>query len=189
MSRNCRSFWFFACSILPFTSSAALACQFSSPLRAEQISSADVVVIGKVTNYHIVRDEDSRARRREDCRKAKSFSSKRWAEEGWKALCAQKDFISDYAQFTIIISDVLKGRAPRSITATWDASTFSEPNTFPSDLRLIGLRKPDVAGGRLASNPMYKQRSRFYFVMQVPCSGAFIIPANSDFAQEVKSFL
>lgn len=162
-------------------SSSATACQFSSVLKAEQVNSADVVVIGRVTNYQVIRDEKSRAERREYLRTAKGLS-----RENRDLLSNQKDYITDYARFTLLVSEVLRGEVPKAITVTWDASTFSEPSTFPSDLRIVGLMKPDVDGGKSATNPIYRERSRFYSVLQIPCSGAFIGSLNSAFGKEVR---
>ena len=176
-----------AISGLLIMATQAGACMTFAPLKIEDVAYADVVVIGRISNYEVVLDQEVRRQRREYLAK----SSELPASEK-KRLAEQKDFLSDYARFDISVEQILAGKPPAKLTVTWNASTFGEPKTMPSGPFLIALRTP---GSRI---PPLRGPSATVFpdpepgllaVLHPPCASAFIFPVDSERAIETKKVL
>jgi hypothetical protein len=152
---------------------AATACFTMAPFKIEDVQFADVVVIGRISNYQIIRDVEFRERMlanpnlRADLRRI-------YEEPNGKLM-------SDYARFDIQSSQILKGTAPRTMTVTWDNSTFGEPDQMAPGPYVIALRNPQsqlppLRGPSATISPS-KEPERLT-VLQAPCGPAFIIPAD-----------
>lgn len=74
------------------------------------VNYADVVVVGRIANYRIVRDEAFRRRMLASPRL--SADMRRIYEDPRQSL------MSDYARFDIFVDEVLVGRTPRRLSVT-----------------------------------------------------------------------
>lgn len=143
-------------------SKPAFACMADEPIVLADVNFADVVVVGRVSNYEIVRDDPS------------------------------ERLIWDYARFTIEIDEVLVGSVPDRISVTWDNSTFEEPEELPEGPLLIALRLPSSATPPLRgpSATIFANREpRLLAVLQAPCSAPFIFDSTSDEARGIRQIL
>src|SRR4051812_10970272 len=93
-------------------SGSAHACRTFVAPTFEDVRYADVVVIGRINNYRIIRDEAFRKR----MLKSPYLS----AEMRKKYQDPKESLLPDYARFDIDVEEVLAGRAPARLTATWD---------------------------------------------------------------------
>ncbi len=90
------------------------------------------------------------------------------------------------------MDEVLAGHPPQVIPATWDNSTFAEPEAMKAVLYLIGLREPrsktpPLRGPSATILPSPEQNS--LSVLQAPCAPAFIFEATSAEAQAIQGLL
>jgi len=154
----------------------------SKDRKLADIKYADVVVVGEISNYGVILDQEMRERHQKMIAGTKST-----------ALPAKPSgFITDYARFDISVEKVLKGEAPDLITVTWDNSTFIEPETMPPGPYLIALRRTDSAQPPLRgpSATMWPSREPgLLTVLQAPCAPAFILKEASDDARSVRELL
>ena len=98
----------------------------------------------------------------------------------------------DYARFDIRVDKVLKGSPPKTLTVTWDASTFGNPKTMPAGQYVIALRDP------ASKAPPLRGPSATIFpapepgrltVLNPPCTTGFIFPSASPEAVEIGRIL
>jgi hypothetical protein len=139
----------------------AQACMVSAPLQVGDVAYADLVVTGRIANYHIVRGRGPRP-------------------------------ISDYARFEVVVDQVLKGKAGKTVSATWDNSTFAEPTRLPPGRYLVALRRsgartPPLRGPSATVFPDPERGSMV--LLQAPCAPAFMFPATSREAAAVAKVL
>lgn len=172
---------------------AASAAAFPAPTQAcrmyvgpnfEDVRYADVVVIGRIHNYRIVRDEAFRRRMLASPRLPADM--RRMYEDPRQSL------MSDYARFDIRIEEVLVGRARGRLSATWDNSTFGEPDQMPAGSYLIALRRPASAIPPLrgpSATIIPSPDPNALTLLQAPCSSAFIYQIGSEQARAVRRIL
>jgi hypothetical protein len=149
------------------------ACVVFAGIDYQDIFQADLVVVGQVSNYRIVRPKNDKGR-----------------------------IIAEYARFDIRIREVVKAAstdAPLSgdsITVTWDNSTFSEPDAMYSLPQspgfLIALRHPSsdlppVRGPSAFIAPT--PEPEHFTVFQAPCAQAFIFRMDSLVAIALRQWL
>jgi hypothetical protein len=151
----------------------AQACPFLRDINLNDIKHASVVVVGRVSHYEIVLDQTARQQRKEMLAKSPNMPP-----ELRKRLSEQKGFLSDYARFKVLVDQVLLGQAPRSITVTWDNSTFAEPERMRPGPFLIALRKAPSS-----SQP------KLLTVLQAGCAPPFIFKHESSEARAVRQLL
>ena len=163
---------------------AAQGCIVYVPPTLEDVRLADLVVIGTIENYRIVRDEASRRR---------LLAQPNLPSELRKLYENPKELIlSDYARFEIRIHNVLVGQASNSVTVTWDNSTFGEPSSMKPGPYLIALRRPKSFSPPLRgpSGTISPARDpKALTVLQAPCSSAFIYAVGSEEAEAVERIL
>lgn len=160
----------------------AYACRIAAPIALRDIEHADTVVVGRITGYEIVKDEAAREKRREQLANSPNMpATLRSLMEN------QTVFLSDYARFNVAVDEVLVGKAPMTLTVTWDNSTFGEPSEKPAGRLLIAVRagnsKPpplEVAAYREPSLPT---------ILQAPCAPPFMFGADSKEAEAVRAIL
>ncbi|MFW2829104.1 energy transducer TonB [Sphingomonas sp. ID0503] len=163
---------------------SAFACAAYLPPRLTDVSLADVVVIGRIENYRIVRDE---AFRRERLAWPKLTADMRKAYED-----PEGSLIPDYASFGVQVEKVLFGRAPSSLPVTWDNSTFGEPEEMRQGRYVLALRwprspAPPLRGPSATISP--SPEAGTMTVLQAPCSSAFIYKAESAEGQIIQFLL
>ncbi|HYD14372.1 MAG TPA: hypothetical protein VEC11_16120 [Allosphingosinicella sp.] len=133
-----RGYWIAAAGAVAITAITvpAQACVYSPPLNLEDVRHAEMVVVGRIVNYRIVRDEAARRERR--------VLEARWPGLGPQAQrrrAQRTSFLSDYASFDILVEQVLVGQAGRVVSVTWTNSTFGEPAAMPEGRYLVALRR------------------------------------------------
>lgn len=98
-------------------------------------------------------------------------------------------FSNEYARFSIDVNEALVGNPPKSISVTWNNSTFAEPKEMKPGPFLIALRNPrpdfPPSGG---SNTEVRPdpETQPMTVLQSPCAPPFIFDASSKEAQDVR---
>jgi hypothetical protein len=168
-------------------SGPAHACYVAAPLRLEDVRSAKTVVIGRISNYEIVRDRSAREERRTFLAGHPDISP-----EYRKSLEEQDGFLSDYARFDVLVEEVLAGKAPKIIRVTWDNSTFGEPESMPGGKYLVALRDPGsplppLRGPSATILPAPEPDT--LTVLQAPCAPAFIFKGASAEALAIRRIL
>lgn len=151
--------------------SPASTCRAFAALELSDIQYADVVVVGRIQKYEIVLPTDKRS----------NF---------WRAKSKSKKILSDYARFDVVVDEVLVGQPSRVISATWDNSTFAEPESMKAVPYLIALREsgsktPPLRGP--SATPLPNPEPSLLAVLQAPCAPAFIFEATSVEAETIRS--
>jgi hypothetical protein len=165
----------------------ASACFMVAERKLDDVKYASVVVIGRIVDYEIVLDQAVRKERKEMLERSADKST-----EYWRLMSEQKDFLSDYARFKVLVDEVLVGQPPRVISVTWDNSTFGEPETMKDGRYLIGLRKPGAESPPLrgpSATILPSPEPKSLTVLQAPCAPAFILEATSAEAKTIRKML
>ena len=89
----------------------AQACRMDRPIDLQDVRMAEIVVVGRISNYRIVRSG----------RPPRAMAS--------------------YARFDIQVEEVLLGTAPRRMTVSWYNSTFALPDQLATGPLLFALRR------------------------------------------------
>lgn len=150
----------------------------------EDVHFADVVVVGRVSNYQITRDQAFR--RRMLASPHLTADMRRRYEDPRESL------LPDYARFDVQVDEVLFGRAPRTLSVTWDNSTFDEPDQMAAGPYLIALRRPDSESPPLrgpSATILPSPEPRTLTLFQAPCSRAFIYEVESEQARAIREIL
>jgi hypothetical protein len=161
----------------------ARACTADAPLNLIDIGYADVVVIGRVSDYHIVRDEEFRR---------EMLSSRELSREMQQFYEGPDLLLPDYARFNIQVDEVLAGQAPATLSVTWDNSTFEEPLTMATGPFLIALRRPNSGTPPLrgpSATVLSSPDPSALTVLQAPCSTPFIFESDSEAARTIRQSL
>lgn len=101
----------------------------------------------------------------------------------------EKGFWNKYARFSIDVDEVLIGNPPKSISVTWDNSTFAMPKQMKPGPLVIALRNPrsDLPpSGRATTEAPANPETQPMTVLQSPCAPPFIFDASSKEAQDVR---
>ncbi|MCW1431588.1 hypothetical protein OLX23_20950 [Novosphingobium sp. JCM 18896] len=160
-----------------FSTEPANACIDIAPFKFEDIRYADAIVVGRISNFHVVLDQRARDDRAEMLKRpdlSPEFRAMMENQSGW---------ITDYAEFDVNVHQTITGNVPRKLVVTWDNSTFSEPEVFPAGPYLIALRRPQsmippLRGGSATVLPT--QRPDLFTVLQAPCAGVFILDSSQE---------
>jgi hypothetical protein len=155
----------------------------NATINLDDVKYADVVVVGQIMNYKIVRDHEFRRRMLSNPNLSPNM---RELYEGPGGL------ISDYARFDVQIDEVLVGKAPTTLSVTWDNSTFEEPEKMATGPFLIALRDPKSPTPPLRGPSAYvgpNPDPTALTVLQAPCSSPFIFESTSDETRTVRSIL
>lgn len=165
----------------------ASACLAMAHLELDNVKYASVVVVGRIVDYEIVLDQKIRKERKEMLERSADKST-----EYWRLMSEQTRFLSDYARFKVLVDEVLVGQPPSVINATWDNSTFGEPETMKEGPYLIALREP---GSRIpplrgpSATILASPEPGSLTVLQAPCAPAFILDATSAEAKTIRKML
>lgn len=174
----------FGLGLAAVLSTPAPACRMTVPVTLEDVRHADVVVVGRLSHYRIVRDEAFRRR---------MLASPRLSADLRKFYADPKQgVLSDYARFDITVEELLVGRASGTVSATWDNSTFGEPERIAPGRYLIALRRPNSPGLPLhgpSATILPSPDPHALTLLQAPCSGAFLYEVDSAQAQDIRRIL
>lgn len=152
----------------------AQACRVAAWLVPEDVKYADVVVVGQISKYEHVLDQ-----------KWREHLKKRNPDAYAKG---PSGFMSDYVRFTIKVDKVLSGKAPKTLTVTWDASTFEEPTDMMAGPYVIALRRPGSPSGPLrgpSATILPNPEPETLTVLNPPCAPGFILPVASPEAAKI----
>ena len=163
---------------------SAHACIVFVPPRFEDVTYADVVLIGRIDNYRIIRDEAFRKR---------MLASPNLPDKERKFYSDPKTgLMSDYARFDMKVEKMMVGKAKGTLSITWDNSTFSEPDAMKPGRYLVALRRAGSATPALrgpSATILASPDPKSLTLLQAPCSSAFIYPAESDEARTIQRIL
>jgi hypothetical protein len=178
-------FWFVATMALACVSvtEPARACMISAALDLNDIKYADVVLVGRVSKYEIVLDQEFRQKR---------LANPNLSPDLRKFYEGQNGILSDYARFNVQVEEVLAGKAPKTVSVTWDNSTFGEPEEMAAGPFLIALRQPrskmpPLRGPSATILPSREQDT--LTVLQAPCSEPFIFQSTGKEALAIRKLL
>lgn len=168
---------------LVLVSGPAHACRMYAKLDLNDVKYADVVLVGRVSNYRIVRDVEFRR---------KMLANPKLSPDMRKLYESTSSLLSDYARFDIQVDQVLAGKAPTRLSVTWHNSTFREPEKMATGPFLIALRwpyskTPPLRGPSATILPNREPGSMA--VLQAPCSSPFIFESTSNEARTVRLIL
>lgn len=154
------------------------------PVKLEDVRYADVVVIGHIHDYRIVRDGAFRKR----------MMALPDLPLGMREMYQdpKKNLLSDYARFNVEVEQTLVGRVAGKISVTWDNSTFGEPEQMEPGRYLIALRRPTSTLPPLrgpSATTLPNPDPTALTLLQAPCSSAFIYRIESEQARTIRSML
>ncbi|MBV9883674.1 MAG: hypothetical protein JO276_11750 [Sphingomonadaceae bacterium] len=187
--------WIAALAVVAMSGATpARACMTEAPLDLHDIRYADVVVVGRITNYRIIPDLE--IRRQNALARDPAIRREMANLIGGEPPEPEDDtpgrFMSDYASFRVIVDEVLVGPAAATLEVTWDNSTFAEPESLPAGPFLIALRH---AGSRLpplrgpSATILPNPDPNALAVLQAPCSRPFMFESGSREARTVRRIL
>lgn len=148
------------------TAGPAVACRVNQPLNLNDVTQVDLVVVGTISDYEIVLDQQAREERRRQLADNPDMPAALR-----QALERQDSYLSDYARFTITVDEVLVGDAPRTLVVALESGASGQP---PGP-RLFALS----AGSRGRTDTLWT-------VWQRPCAPPFMIEADSPDALTVR---
>ncbi|MCW3796205.1 hypothetical protein OMW55_00070 [Sphingomonas sp. BN140010] len=165
-------------------STPAYACRTDAELDLHDVRFADVVLVGRVLNYRIVRDEAFRRRQLSDPN----------LPDDMRKIYSDPDklLLSDYARFEVLVDEVLTGSVPSKIVVTWDNSTFGEPKEMESGPFLLALRRPGSVMPPLrgpSATILTNKEPNLLTLLQAPCSSPFLFKTTSEQAQAVRQLI
>jgi hypothetical protein len=154
----------------------------------EDVKFADLVVVGRIKNYHVVWDAKVSEEREAVLDGLPEGSTAEMGEN----LESQTPFVRSYARFDILVDEVLRGTASDTVSATWYSWKFEEPSFLEGEPFLIAL----IARGSMQA-PLYGQITTVMpppddvsmIVLQALCNDAFVIPEASAEVQDIRAIL
>jgi len=167
-----------ATTLLP---SSASACMMIWPRKLEDVRRADVVVIGRISEYRFFRDEAFRQRMlispniRPEMRDAYKDPNRIW----W----------SDYGQFEIEVDQVLKGRAPKKLLVIMRGNTLPPPTQMEPGRYLVALHRPRHSPSSEPIASSSRDNPDMWTPLMQPCAGAFIFEADSSSTRTIQAIL
>lgn len=165
-------------------SGTAQACPMFVPAKLEDVSYADVVVVGRVNNYRIIRDEAFRQRKL-GLPNLSAHMRKMYQDP-------EQGLMSDYARFDIEVDEIIVGQVPEKLSVTWNNSTFGEPDRIAPGSYLIALRGSDSPIPPLrgpSATILPSPDTKAFTLLQAPCSSAFMYEADSEQARAIRAIL
>lgn len=159
----------------------AQACRFNRPMVIEDAVDADLVVVGWIKSYRIERNMEFR----------RKMLANPDLPESLRAIYSDPDkhLGPDFAHFEIVVSEVVRGEAPKRLEVVWSNSTFGQPERIEPGPYLFALLEPisDEEGrGKVHFTPATGAFRAKYHPLQAPCGPAFIVRADSDEAVAIR---
>jgi hypothetical protein len=169
-----------ACAL---TSQPAVGCIVAAQLEPADIKYADVVVVGRVSNFTIIRDQEFRRR---------MLANPNLSPELREFYEGPGGVISDYARFDVQVDEVLAGKVPNRFSVTWNNSTFGEPEKMAAGPFLIALLEagsgsPPLRGPSATVIP--NKEPGLLTVLQAPCAGPFMFESEGEQARLARAIL
>jgi hypothetical protein len=164
-------------AVLAGCPTSALACRDEPELVLSWLGTADLVVVGHVSNYRIVpdfHDPIAAGHRYELLQRALTATPEQRAE-----IQRSMRRASDFARIDLQVEEILAGAAPDELEITWDTSWFQLPDNLRPGSYLIALRAPGKAGASPA-------RANSWTVLSPVCQSSFLVPAGSADAAAIR---
>jgi hypothetical protein len=159
----------------------AHACLAPGTADLSDVRYADLVLIGRVQNYRIVRDEFSRQSMRRVLQDPALPRQSREVPE--RQLRGDSLLRSDYAKFDILVHRQLSGKSPRILTVALNKPAFEEPRAVPAGLYIIALRSSDSklpAESRYRDFDLENREPTLPTVLSARCDGPFMFKVTSE---------
>jgi len=160
----------------------AHACQDLRGLQLDDVRYADLVLVGRVQNYRIVRDElERQAIRRLSKDPAHGDLFKRDLERVQRG-----DLMSgDYAKFDVLVHRQLSGKSPTVLTVTLNDpfKKFQDIAGRTYAFALLSLSSNSAPGSRDLRLYLANREPDLPTVIIVPCSGTFMFEVASPDGQ------
>lgn len=135
---------------------------------------AAAVVVGRISGVERIIDPKPR----ESILKEKTTDPSSY----WNKAPMPTRFMGDYVRFRFTVDEVLVGATPRSITVAWGDFVYPLPKNLESESHLIAVVRRETPGAH-GLNPIATitdtMKNEEWFVLQQPCSRAFMEPADS----------
>ncbi len=177
------SFLFVAISMVTLDS-MALACAAPSLIELNDVKFANIVVIGTIIDYKIVKNEKFRRQ---------MLKSKYLSAEDRRIYAGSELLRTDFARFKIVVSQVLFGTAPKTLSVSWDyPESLDIPKRMANRPLLIALhwRYNDVFFRQGGSYSTLSDRDpKLVTILQAPCAGPFIFDSVGSDARAIKVIL
>lgn len=145
----------------------AQACQMPAPRDLQRATQADVVVVGRIVDYRLVRDEAGRRMNREMLARDPEL-----AEAIGKA---PGSLMTDYALFDVRVKATLWGEAPRRLRVRLDSAGPRPPRLDIPYLIVLNAPKPGAEA--------------VFTVVNQTCAGAFLFPEGEPDALTIRRLL
>ena len=133
-------------------SEPALACRLHREPNLDEVKQADVVVIGKITEYQVIRHEG----------------------------------VGSYSRFIVQVDQVIVGKVGDRFPATWENSTFGQPDEMAEGPYLIALHSGST-DNYITGSP--HREPNVMSVLQEPCSRALMFEISSNEARITRDIL
>ncbi len=175
----------FALSLLLNTQTAQAYMELR-PLNVQDLQYAATVVVGRIENYHLIRDEGARRERRA------VLAAPNLSPVLREMLAKQDNFSTDYARFDVLVEEILIGKPQMSFSAVWHSMTFGEPKEIGAGPFLIALydpKSPMPDDYSFGENVSLTRKLSLLTVMQASCARAFFMDIGSKDAVDIRRFL
>ncbi len=169
-------------------SGSAHACMMSEKIQLDDIKYADVILVGRISKYEIVPNEEFRQR---------MLANPKLSPEMREHYKAGNGIPSDYARLDLQVEEVLAGEPrigslPNSLSVTWYNSTFAHPKTMTAGPFLIALRDasspiPPLRGPSATIKSNREPGS--LTILQAPCSDPFMFESSGREARAIRKIL
>jgi len=160
------------------TCGAASACILSANQDLNDISSADMVVVGKIQNYQIVEDTIAT----EAVRNGRTEFLENVPVNLKDTHNNEAEISVEYARFEIEVDEVLLGTVSGTISAVWPSYEFVESGKTPNVPFLIALRRSTSSMPALRGQVVW-------MVLGDHCTGSFLFANASANATTVRQLL
>lgn len=160
------------------------ACQGYEPTQLQEAQNADAVVIGRIYNYRIIRNDYFR--KRELARNNLTQQKRKMYMDPKRVLGA------DYARFDVQVEKIISGKAAETITVTQIVTRIFKQDPKWTRRYLMALYRPFPVSPRTAGkNPERLTDPRFttWYIPQPPCSGALMFHSESEEAKAIRKML
>lgn len=160
------------------------ACQGYEAPQLQEAQNADAVVIGRIYNYRIIRNDYFR--KRELARNNLTQQKRKMYMDPKRILGA------DYARFDVQVEKTISGKAAKTITVTQIIARNFKQDPKWTRRYLMALYRPfPVSTPTAGKNPERLIDPRFttWYIPQPPCSAALMFDSESEDAKAIRKLL
>lgn len=160
---------------------SADACVVEASINLNDVRNADVVVVGRIANYQLVKPSSEE--------KHGNLAAPSRSVKTQDLLDSLSGSGTNYARFDILVDEVLRGPKAKTLKAVLSELTFSLPAHMPSGFFVIALHNsaPPLDGS--GATALSTVDPAYFSVLQQSCAGAFIFETNSGVTAHVRQIL